>query len=139
MISADNKGYAAYRVEHDVHGVDWAHRGDFVAAFAQTTAGDMSPNLRGGGAQGPTDDEFENTRIIGRLQADRATQLFDGATETLAGPIDVRQRYVDFSGVDVSGASDAVAGTYRIVHRGNAKLFGTISSFTGTSRSFAVG
>ena len=58
----------------------------------------MSPNLRGGGAQGPTDDEFENTRIIGRLQADKAQQLFDSATEVLAGPIDARGRYVDFSG-----------------------------------------
>ena len=43
LISADNKGYAAHLIEHDVHGVDWAHRGDFVAAFAQTNAGDMSP------------------------------------------------------------------------------------------------
>jgi neutral ceramidase len=103
LISADNKGYAAYRIEHDVHGVEWSERGDFVAAFAQTSAGDMSPNLRGGGAQGPTDDEFENTRIIGRLQSDKAAELFESATETLAGPIDVRQRYVDFGAVNVSG------------------------------------
>ena len=46
LISADNKGYAAHVIEHDVHGVDWAHRGDFVAAFAQTSAGDMSRNCR---------------------------------------------------------------------------------------------
>ena len=104
LISADNKGYAAHLVEDGVHGVDWARRGDFVAAFAQTNAGDMSPNLRNGGAQGPTDDEFENTRIIGKLQADKAQQLFDSATEELTGPIDARGRYVDFSAVDVSGA-----------------------------------
>ncbi len=30
LISADNKGYAAHVVEHDVHGVSWAERGDFV-------------------------------------------------------------------------------------------------------------
>ncbi len=104
LISADNKGYAAHLIEEDVHGVDWAHRGDFVAAFAQTSAGDMSPNLRGGGAQGPTDDEFANTRIIGGLQADKARQLFDGATEELSGPIAARGRYVDFSAVQVAGA-----------------------------------
>ncbi|MFI7599830.1 neutral/alkaline ceramidase [Actinoplanes sp. NPDC049681] len=103
LISADNKGYAAHLIEDGVHGVDWAHRGAFVAAFAQTNAGDMSPNLRNGGAQGPTDDEFENTRIIGKLQADKAQQLFDGATEELTGPIDARGRYVDFSHVQVSG------------------------------------
>ena len=102
LISADNKGYAAHVIEHDVHGIPWAQRGGFVAAFAQTSAGDMSPNLRGGGAQGPTDDEFENTRIIGRLQADKAQQLFDNATEELSGPLDARGRYVDFSGVDVA-------------------------------------
>ncbi|MEV8503983.1 neutral/alkaline ceramidase [Actinoplanes sp. NPDC051475] len=104
LISADNKGYAAHLIEDGVHGVDWAHRGAFVAAFAQTNAGDMSPNLRNGGAQGPTDDEFENTRIIGRLQADKAQQLFDSATEELTGPIDARGRYVDFSNVQVTGA-----------------------------------
>lgn len=104
LISADNKGYAAHLIEDGVHGVDWAHRGAFVAAFAQTNAGDMSPNLRNGGAQGPTDDEFENTRIIGKLQADKAQQLFDSATEELTGPIDARGRYVDFSNVQVTGA-----------------------------------
>jgi neutral ceramidase len=102
LISADNKGYAAHVIEHDVHGVTWAQRGRFVAAFAQTAAGDMSPNLRGGGAQGPTDDEFANTRIIGQLQADKAQQLFDSATEELSGPIAARGRNVDFSAVDVA-------------------------------------
>ena len=100
LISADNKGYASQRTEHD-HGVEWATRGAFVAAFAQTAAGDMSPNLRGGGAQGPTDDQFENTKIIGDLQADAAARLFNGATEELSGPLDIRQRYVDFSNVQV--------------------------------------
>ncbi|WP_285686872.1 neutral/alkaline non-lysosomal ceramidase N-terminal domain-containing protein [Actinoplanes sp. NBRC 103695] len=100
-VRADNKGYASHVVEHDVHGVSWAERGGFVAAFAQTSAGDMSPNLRGGGAQGPTDDQFENTRIIGQLQASRAEQLFESATEELSGPIDARGRYVDFSDIQV--------------------------------------
>ncbi|MFE6775326.1 neutral/alkaline ceramidase [Streptomyces sp. NPDC057702] len=103
LISADNKGYASYRVEHDAFGVDASERGRFVAAFAQTNAGDMSPNLRDGGAHGPTDDEFENTRIIGERQAAKALELFHSATEVLRGPIDHRQRYVDFSAVDVAG------------------------------------
>jgi neutral ceramidase len=103
LISADNKGYAAHLVEAGRFGADWAHRGAFVAAFPQTNAGDMSPNLRGGGAQGPTDDEAENVRIIGKLQADKALELFDSATEVLSGPIDARGRYVDFAHVAVSG------------------------------------
>jgi neutral ceramidase len=104
LISADNKGYAAHLVEAGRFGVDWAHRGDFVAAFAQTDAGDMSPNLRDGGAKGPTDDEFANTRIIGKLQADKALELFDSATEVLSGPIAARGHYVDFSAISVAGA-----------------------------------
>lgn len=103
LISADNKGYAAYRIEHDEHGVQWSERGEFVAAFAQTSAGDMSPNTRDGGSHGPTDDEFENTRISGDLQAGKAAQLFAAATETLTGPIDSRHRYVDLGTVDVAG------------------------------------
>jgi neutral ceramidase len=35
--------------------------------------------------------------------------------------------------------ADATAGTYRIVHHGDARsLFGRISPFTGTSRTFTV-
>jgi neutral ceramidase len=103
LISADNKGYASHLVESGRFGVDWAHRGAFVAAFAQSDAGDMSPNLIDGGNQGPTADEYENVRIIGKLQADKALQLFDSATEVLSGPIDFRGRYLDFSSVGVSG------------------------------------
>ncbi len=34
---------------------------------------------------------------------------------------------------------DALAGTYRIVHHGDAKnLLGRVSAFTGTSRTFTV-
>ncbi len=104
LISADNKGYASHAIESGVHHVTWADRGDFVAAFAQTNAGDMSPNLRDGGAKGPTGNEFENTRIIGQLQAGKAQELFANATEELSGPIDARGRYVDFSNVQVAGA-----------------------------------
>jgi neutral ceramidase len=102
LINADNKGYAAYLVESRF-GADWRRRGSFVAGFAQTSAGDMSPNLRDGGATGPTDDQNENVRIIGRLQADKALELFGSATEVLSGPIQVRARYADFTGIEVSG------------------------------------
>ena len=48
LISADNKGYAGYHWEREVMEVDYltdAENPSFVAAFAQTNAGDMSPNL----------------------------------------------------------------------------------------------
>ncbi|MEO8888812.1 MAG: neutral/alkaline non-lysosomal ceramidase N-terminal domain-containing protein, partial [Jatrophihabitantaceae bacterium] len=69
LISGDNKGYAGYHWERIVHGVDYRAptAADFIGAFAQTNAGDMSPNLDDGPGRGPT-DEFENTRLIGRRQ-----------------------------------------------------------------------
>src|SRR5438270_4867553 len=41
---------------------------------SQTNAGDMSPNYPNA-TRGPTDDEFENTRIIGQRQYDAAHAL----------------------------------------------------------------
>ncbi|PQM44609.1 Neutral ceramidase [Mycobacterium talmoniae] len=77
LISSDNKGYAAYRWERLDRGVDYLADDppDFVAAFAQTNTGDMSPNLNRRPGSGPTEDEFENTRIIGTRQTVAAAKL----------------------------------------------------------------
>lgn len=103
LISGDNKGYAAWHWEHEEEGVRHLHdERPFVAGFAQTNPGDLSPNLNLKPGSGPTDDEFENTRIIGLRQADKARQLSQQALETLSGDIDFRMRYVDMSRVQVS-------------------------------------
>ena len=48
LISADNKGYAAYAMEKHVNGQDsLPGQGPFVAAFAPTNLGDVSPNTQG--------------------------------------------------------------------------------------------
>jgi neutral ceramidase len=103
LISSDNKGYAAYHWERLVRGVDYQATGapDFVGAFAQTNAGDMSPNLNRGPGSGPTEDEFDNTRIIGTRQYVAAASLV-GAGEALAGPLDTRLTYIDLAGCDVA-------------------------------------
>lgn len=103
LISPDNKGYAAYRWEHDLRGVRYASPQDFVAAFAQTNAGDMSPNLNGDGT-GPTMNEFDNTRIIGERQFQAALGIYNGQLETIDGPIDYRQKYFDMSNQTVAAA-----------------------------------
>ncbi|MGW0183410.1 neutral/alkaline ceramidase [Nocardia sp. NPDC003345] len=104
LISGDNKGYAAYHWEHVVEGVNYLADPDpdFVAAFAQTNAGDMSPNLDGGPGAGPTSDEFENTRIIGLRQYEVAAKLAAGYMPRMAGAIDSRSVNVDLSAVTVS-------------------------------------
>ncbi|MCF2525849.1 neutral/alkaline non-lysosomal ceramidase N-terminal domain-containing protein [Yinghuangia soli] len=105
LVSADNKGYAGYHWERVVSDVDYLDRApaDFIAAFAQTNAGDMSPNLDLEAGHGPTDDMFENTRIIGTRQSEAAAALAEKAP--LADPFDLvldhRITYVDMADVRV--------------------------------------
>jgi neutral ceramidase len=103
LVSGDNKGYAAYYWERLVHGVDYLgdECPDFVSAFAQTNTGDMSPNLWRGPGRGPTEDEFENTRIIGRRQAEAAASLAAGNDGSLEGGVDARCRFVDMTAMEV--------------------------------------
>ncbi|OBK81530.1 alkaline ceramidase [Mycolicibacter heraklionensis] len=103
LISGDNKGYAAYQCERLDHGVDYlaATPPDFIAAFAQTNSGDMSPNLNHRPGSGPTEDEFENTRIIGSRQAAAATELTLGHGTEVTGGLDARTTYVDLTDFEV--------------------------------------
>ena len=48
LISGDNKGFASYMVERDMNGKDvQPGKGKYVAAFASTNLGDVSPNTQG--------------------------------------------------------------------------------------------
>lgn len=105
LISGDNKGYAAYHWEHDHAGVRYrSSPRPFVAAFAQTNPGDMSPNLNLKPGSGPTEDEFENTRIIGERQSNKARTLSSASSSLLSGGVDYRMRFVDMSRVQVGAA-----------------------------------
>jgi neutral ceramidase len=77
FISSDNKGMAAWLWEHE------HSPGDVITAFAQTNAGDQSPNLDLKPGKGPTDDERKNTRIIAERQLASAQELANTATESL--------------------------------------------------------
>ncbi|MFF3062647.1 neutral/alkaline ceramidase [Streptomyces sp. NPDC057909] len=104
LISGDNKGYAAYAWEHDYAGVRYLDGvPGFVASFPQTNPGDMSPNLNLRPGSGPTENEFENTRIIGDRQFRAALRAFGSATEQVTGGVDSRLCYVDMSAVAVAG------------------------------------
>ena len=91
LISGDNKGYAAYAFERER---------PVVAAFAQTNSGDVSPNVPNA-TQGPTDDEFENTRIIGQRQLEAARSLAAEPGAVVEGPLETRLSYVDLAGLRV--------------------------------------
>jgi len=100
LISGDNKGYAAYHWERQVAGGDYLAETPLVAAFAQTNAGDMSPNVPDA-TQGPTDDEYENARIIGTRQFDAAQALASQPGEEIEGGLETRLRHVRLAGLDV--------------------------------------
>ncbi|MGW4089422.1 neutral/alkaline ceramidase [Nocardia sp. NPDC004750] len=103
LISSDNKGYAAFSAEHIEHGVRYLDgKPAFVAAFAQTNAGDMSPNLNLRQGSGPTEDEFENTRILGERQYAASKEAVAEA-RSISGPVDGTLCYIDLADIAVDG------------------------------------
>ncbi|MFD7076842.1 neutral/alkaline non-lysosomal ceramidase N-terminal domain-containing protein [Nocardioides sp. NPDC059952] len=103
LVSPDNKGYAEYAWERLARGVDYVADSDdpgFVASFAQTNSGDMSPNLNLRPSDGPTTDQFENTRIIGTRTYDAARRGLDD-DRALAGGVDSRIVYVNLANTAV--------------------------------------
>ncbi len=106
LISSDNKGYAAYAFERwwrEHPTADRASEGPFVAAFAQSNCGDVTPNLTLK-QRGPGKDEFDSTRIMGQRQCEAAIRLFESAREELQGPIDFRHSFVNFGNLVVKDA-----------------------------------
>jgi neutral ceramidase len=99
LISGDHKGYASLNIERG-KGATYLNADEFVAAFAQSNAGDVTPNLNLDNT-GPGKDDFESTKIIGKRQADVALTLFENASELLKGELDSRQIYIDMSQYEV--------------------------------------
>lgn len=84
LITGDNKGYAEYRFEK-LKGTDYSaeNQKTFVASFAQTNTGDVSPNIYWGYPDGVND--YARMKIIGDRQYEKALALYNGAGEKLAG------------------------------------------------------
>jgi len=122
FVSGDNKGYASYIAERAVNGPTSSGvrpgQGKFVAAFASTNLGDVSPNILGPHCQdtglpcdfntstcngrnelcvapGPGKDMFESTEIIASRQAKVALELFEAA-EANGTVIDTTNGHVDY-------------------------------------------
>jgi len=120
LVSGDNRGYASYLFEKAMNGPNsTAGMGPFVAAFASTNLGDVSPNIAGprcldtglpcdsktstcngrnekcvAFGPGRNGDNFESTEIIGRRQYDRAQEIFDTANTVLQGSISSRHSFL---------------------------------------------
>jgi len=127
LISGDNKGYAAYALERDINGPDSIPgMGPFVAAFASTNLGDVSPNTMGAKCidtglpcdgttstcngrcenciafgPGKNGDMVESTQIIGNNQYQFAKKLMSQPATALSGPVDFRHSFVNFEELEV--------------------------------------
>ena len=102
LISGDNKGYASYLFEK-VKGTNYTAPRTFVAAFAQSNEGDVTPNIHGGTNGGGAND-FESVELSGRKQYTLAKSLYDSASTLLKGGVDYRHVYVKFDEVQVAPA-----------------------------------
>lgn len=129
LISGDNKGYAAYHWERLDHSVDYlaATPPAFIGAFAQTNSGDMSPNLNHRPGSGPTEDEFDNTRIIGTRQVEAATELTYGHGIEVTGGLDALATYIDLADFPVRAEFTGDGRAHRTgpLQAGAAALAGT--------------
>ncbi|KAG2203906.1 hypothetical protein INT47_007489 [Mucor saturninus] len=119
LINGDNKGYAAYLVERHMNR---NISPSFVAAFAQSNEGDVSPNTLGSFCTGtdiPCDGTreskcpsgskcngrgpgwetsgIESNRIIGENQALKALELYTSESTQVDGTVDYVQRYWDIT------------------------------------------
>ncbi|CAL2107206.1 Neutral ceramidase [Tenacibaculum sp. 190524A02b] len=107
--SGDNKGYASLKFERLQQSSYGKGTTTFVAAFANTNAGDMSPNLNQpspndlySDATGPGNNEEESSEIIGNRQFEKALELYNNASEQLIGPVKAVSRYSDYSNLSIA-------------------------------------
>ncbi|TRZ18186.1 hypothetical protein HGM15179_008939 [Zosterops borbonicus] len=125
LVNSDNVGYASYLFEQEKNKGMLPGEGSFVAAFASSNLGDVSPNTRGpfcantgdscdnpqsscpvGGAamcmaEGPGNDMFESTRIIGQNIYLKAKELYEKASQEVTGPLSSAHQWVNMSNVSV--------------------------------------
>ena len=101
-ICYDNKGYASAFFENNFHELN----GDFTAVFAQGPCGDVMPNFimekKRNKMRGKYKDDFESASYNGRLQYEKAKEIYDTLGMEAQGirtGIDYGLMYVDFSNV----------------------------------------
>jgi neutral ceramidase len=100
LISGDNKGYASYICEKEME-TNYNANKTFVAAFAQSNCGDISPNIYGG-EQGYGSNDFESTKYAGEKQYFKCMELSNSASTNLVGKIDYRHKHIDFSNIIIA-------------------------------------
>ena len=105
LITGDNKGFASHIFERE-HGNN--HLMDkprsFVAAFAQTNEGDVSPNIHGPRAAVSETGDYDRMLVVSNAQLDTARRLYEEAASSPpnTGPIRFKHQYVDYANIELS-------------------------------------
>lgn len=102
LITGDNKGYAAYEFEREQgtrHLMDRPRA--FVAAFAQSNEGDVSPNISGPRHLCAQHMDFERMVAVANAQLQTARDLYAEALKTtpITGRVKYVHQYVDYSNI----------------------------------------
>lgn len=93
LVSGDNKGLAAYLLERRMKAT-YRAVGEFVGAFAQADAGDVSPYEIRHPPQN-SDEEWAGLWRSAKMQADAAWALLNDNLEPISGELDFRHQFVD--------------------------------------------
>ena len=103
-INADNKGYASTYTEEEFRK---RNQQDFMAVFAQGTAGDVSPNWiwdwKTFRTRGKFLNNLESAKFNGNLQFEKATEIWDtpgGKEVEYSKGIESELMYFDFSDIE---------------------------------------
>ncbi|WP_299005751.1 neutral/alkaline non-lysosomal ceramidase N-terminal domain-containing protein [uncultured Shewanella sp.] len=91
-ISGDNKGMASQLFETSKGSQPPLNMG-FVAAFANSDEGDVSPNVCGP-QDGCADNDHDNVMLSATKQYDMALSLYNNPSKSLSGELDYRFQYV---------------------------------------------
>ncbi|XP_075974335.1 neutral ceramidase-like [Anticarsia gemmatalis] len=124
LVSSDNLGYAAIRMEQELNPGTLAGKPKIVAGFFSSNLGDVSPNTRGARcefsgrecdnhfklcgfqercfSQGPGEDMFESVKIIGNMVFEGAWQVLNSPGEELTGRLAVLHEFVNMPEEEVS-------------------------------------
>ncbi|XP_006169806.1 neutral ceramidase [Tupaia chinensis] len=135
LVNSDNMGYASYLFEQEKNRGYLPGQGPYVAAFASSNLGDVSPNILGphctntgescdnanstcpiGGpgmcvAKGPRQDMLESTQTIGQAIYEKAQELYDSASQEITGPLVSAHQWVNMTDVTVQINSTHTAKT----------------------------
>ncbi|OQS05662.1 neutral ceramidase [Thraustotheca clavata] len=105
LITGDNKGYASHIFEREMGNMHLLDRPrSFVAAFAQSNEGDVSPNICGPRCAANEHLDLERMEMVGLAQLATARYLYAKAKDSppIAGAIHFAHQYVDYNSIPLT-------------------------------------